>query len=301
MLKLTKNKILVVVGPTATGKSNLAVLLAQKFNGEVISADSRQVYKGMDIGTGKVINKEMGGITHHLLDVVSPKRVFTITQYKELAEKAIEKIISKKKVPILCGGTGFYIQSIADDLMIPEVGPNLKLRKELSKKSVDELFTELKKLDPRRAKNIDKKNPVRLIRAIEIARAIGSVPKLKIIKNKKYDFLQIGLTLSNEGLSDKIHMRLLKRIKKGMIAEVKKLHSSGVSWQRLYDMGLEYRFVTEYLQDKMTKDAMIQKLEVAIRQYAKRQYTWFKRDKRIKWFDPKETEKIEQEVEKWLH
>ncbi len=301
MIKELKNKILAIVGPTTTGKSDLAVLLAKKFSGEIISADSRQVYRGMDIGTGKITKKEMRGIPHYLLDVASPKTIFTVAQYKKLTDKAIEKIVASGMLPILCGGTGFYIQPVVDDVAIPEVGPNLKLRRDLNKKSTDELFAELKKLDPRRARNIDKKNPVRLIRAIEIATAIGFVPKLKIKENKKYDFLQIGLTLSHDGLAEKIHTRLLKRMKKGMVAEVKKIKESGVSWGRLYDMGLEYRSVSEYLQGKMTKTEMIKKLEVAIRQYAKRQYTWFKRDKRIKWFDPKDKDDIEREIISWLH
>jgi tRNA dimethylallyltransferase len=297
MKKENKKKVIVILGPTATGKSDLAVLLAKIYNGEIISADSRQVYKGMDIGTGKVTKKEMGGVPHYLLDVASPKKFFTVSDYKKLANEAVEKILAKNKLPILCGGTGLYIQSIVDDLVVPEVPPDIKLRKELEKKSTDELFSELERLDTRRAKNIDKNNPVRLIRAIEIVKAIGAVPKLKFGKNDKYEFLQIGLTLDKEGLEDKIHARLIKRIKCGMIAEVKRLNKSGVSWKRLDDMGLEYRFVASYLRGEMTKDVMIERLEIAIRQYAKRQTTWFKRDKRIKWFNPGDIEEIEKTVD----
>ncbi|MDO8493004.1 MAG: tRNA (adenosine(37)-N6)-dimethylallyltransferase MiaA [bacterium] len=289
MISKNKNKIIVVCGPTATGKSDLAVVLAKKFDGEVISADSRQVYKGMDIGSGKITKTEMQEVPHHLLDVISPKKVFTVADYQKLANEAIEKILAKNKLPIICGGTGLYIQSIVDDLILPEVPPDLGLRKELKKKSVAELFIELKRLDPKRAENIDSKNPVRLIRAIEIARTLGSVPKLQFGKNKKYEFLQIGLTLDPEGLSEKIHARLLKRVKQGMIAEVERLKDSGVSWKRLNDFGLEYRFVASFLQGRVSKDEMLEKLEVAIRQYAKRQITWFKRDEQIKWFDPYNT------------
>jgi tRNA dimethylallyltransferase len=164
-------KILVILGQTAVGKSNLAVRLAKKFNGEIISADSRQVYKGLDIGTGKITKKEMGDVPHFLLDVVSPKRKFSVSQYKKLADKAIKHILGKHKTPIIVGGTGFYIQAIVDNLVLPEVKPDLKLRKKLEKKSTEELVKILKKLDSERAREIDTKNPRRLIRAIEIARA----------------------------------------------------------------------------------------------------------------------------------
>jgi tRNA dimethylallyltransferase len=147
-----RNKVVVILGPTATGKSDLAVKLAQKYNGEVISADSRQVYTGLDLGTGKITKKEMLGVPHHMLDVVSPKKVFTVSEWKEQAEKIIIDIISRGKLPIICGGTGLYIQSIVDNVVFPEVPPNLPLRKKLEKKSKLELIEILKKLDPRRAK-----------------------------------------------------------------------------------------------------------------------------------------------------
>ncbi|MBI3632596.1 MAG: tRNA (adenosine(37)-N6)-dimethylallyltransferase MiaA [Candidatus Vogelbacteria bacterium] len=295
-----KLKILVVLGPTATGKSDLAVRLAKKFDGEIISADSRQVYKSMSIGTGKITNKEKNGIKHHLLDVASPKKIFTVAEYKILTEQAIHKITSKNKTPIICGGTGFYIQSIVDDLQIPEVPANFVLRQQLESKSLGELNTKLIKLDPIRAKNIDSKNNVRLVRAIEIAIALGKVPKIKKGFNKKYEFLQIGLTLNNKKLEEKINKRLSKRIRAGMIAEVKKIHKSGISWRKLESFGLEYKFVAKYLQDKITKGDMIRLLEIAIRQYAKRQVTWFKRDKTIKWFDPKDYKKIAAQVQSFI-
>ncbi len=292
MTQKIRSKILVILGPTATGKSDLAVLMARKFNGEIISADSRQVYTDMNIGTGKVTKKEMRGVTHYLLDVVSPKKVFTVADYKKLATEAIEKIIGKNKLPIICGGTGLYIQSIVDNLIVPDIPPNSKLRKELEKKSLKELFEELNKLDHRRAKNIDHKNKVRLVRAIEIARAIGTVPKIKLRGGKDYEFLQVGLTLDKKILQERIKTRLLKRLLGGMITEVRKLKRSGLPWKRLNDLGLEYRFVANYLRGKMTKNEMSEKLSTAINQYAKRQMTWFKRDKRINWFDPKDNEKI---------
>ncbi|PJA84414.1 MAG: tRNA (adenosine(37)-N6)-dimethylallyltransferase MiaA, partial [Candidatus Nealsonbacteria bacterium CG_4_9_14_3_um_filter_37_13] len=150
-----EKKLIVILGPTASGKSELAVRLAKKFNGKIVSADSRQVYRRMDIGTGKVTKKEMKGIPHYLLDVASPKKRFTVIQYRKLALKAINKILKNVHVPILCGGTGFYIQAVVDGIIIPEVPPDWRLRKELEKKSTEELYQILKKLDPRRAKTIE--------------------------------------------------------------------------------------------------------------------------------------------------
>ena len=173
-----KTKLLIILGPTASGKSDLAVQLAKKYNGEIISADSRQVYKGLNIGTGKITKKEMSGIKHHLLDVTDPKKVFTVSQFKTLVEIAIADISSRGKLPIICGGTGFYIQAVVDNIILPEVPPNKKLREKLNKKTTTELFEILKKLDNERAKNIDAKNPRRLIRAIEIAEKLGKVPPL---------------------------------------------------------------------------------------------------------------------------
>ena len=163
-----KPKIIAVLGPTASGKSDLTVELAKKFKGEIVSTDSCQVFKGMDIGTGKISQKKMQGVPHHLLDIVTPRNQFSVAEYKKLADATIKKIIQKVKTPIICGGSGFYIRAIADNIVIPEVAPDRKLRKELEKKSVDELFKQLRKLDPNRTKNIDAKNKRRLIRAIEI-------------------------------------------------------------------------------------------------------------------------------------
>ncbi|MGB9743165.1 MAG: tRNA (adenosine(37)-N6)-dimethylallyltransferase MiaA [Minisyncoccales bacterium] len=288
-----KLKLIVILGPTASGKSDLAVKIAKKFNGEVISADSRQVYRGMDIGTAKITKKEMKGIPHHLLDVASPKRRFTVAQYHRLALKAIEKIFKKGKIPILCGGTGFYIQAVVDGILIPEVPPNWRLRKKLEKQTTEELYSQLKKLDPRRAKDIDKKNKRRLIRALEI-----------IIKTKKpipsvgsqplpYPVLMIGLKKDKNKLKQLIRKRLLKRLKRGMIAEVKKLHQNGISWQKLEEFGLEYRYIAQYLQKKITKNEMINSIQKESERLVKQQMTWFKRDQRIRWVtSKKEAEKL---------
>lgn len=292
-------KILVILGPTATGKSDLAVKLAKKFNCEIISADSRQVYKGLDIGTGKITKKEMRGIPHHLLDVVSPKKIFTVSEWKKLAEEKMENILSRGKFPIICGGTGFYIKAITDGVLFPEVPPNYKLRSELVKKSIEELVRILGKLDPRRLKTIDIKNPVRLIRAIEIAKGLGKVPVLKKHKSS-YEIFQIGLRVDNSELKRRIHIRLISRIKKGMINEARKLHQNGLSFKRMRTLGLEYRYLADFIEKKITKKELIEKLYFADWHYAKRQITWFKRDKKIKWFDPNQFEKIEKYVVNFL-
>ncbi|MCC7436428.1 tRNA (adenosine(37)-N6)-dimethylallyltransferase MiaA [Candidatus Nomurabacteria bacterium] len=268
-------KIIVVCGPTATGKSDYAVELAKKINGEIISADSRQVYKGLDVGSGKITKKEMKGVPHHLLDVANPKTVFSVTQYKRLAEKVIKDIFKKGKTPIICGGTGFYIDAVIYDQDFPKVKPSKTLRKQLEKFSVEELSKKLQKLDPERFETVDIKNRVRIIRAIEIATELGSVPKIK--RTKKYDVEWIYLDFPDDVLKQRIHDRLFKRMRKGMVKEVENLHSNKMSWKRLEDLGLEYRYLALYLQEKLTRQEMLSELEKSIWQYAKRQRTWFKK------------------------
>lgn len=268
-------RLIVVCGPTATGKSDYAVALAKKINGEIISTDSRQVYKGLDIGSGKVTKKEMKGVPHHLLDVANPSRAFSVAHYKKLVDKAIKDILKKDKTPIMVGGTGFYIDAVVYDQQLPEVPPNKTLRKKLQKLSLAELQKQLQKLDMERYENIDIHNAVRLIRAIEIATALGSVPKTN--RTPKYEVEWIYLDFPDDILKKRIHDRLTKRMKQGMVKEVEQLHDNGLSWKRLEALGLEYRFVAEYLQNKLSKQMMLTQLETAIWQYAKRQRTWFKK------------------------
>ena len=289
-------RIIVILGPTTSGKSNLAVRIARKFNGEIVSADSRQVYKGFDIGSGKVTKNEMMGIPHHLLSVANPKRKFTVAQYRKLALKAIEKIFENGKIPIICGGTGFYIQSIIDGIVIPKVKPDWKLRERLSKKTAEELFIWLRKIDPRRAKTIDPNNKRRLIRALEIVTTTKATVPLLQKKPLPFPALLIGVKKTAPELKRLIQTRLLKRIKQGMINEVERLKESGLSWKRLEELGLEYRYVSKYLQGKINRKEMIEKLQKEIEHFAKRQMTWFsrhwtgsckagKRDKEINWVE----------------
>lgn len=292
-------KVIAIVGPTASGKSAIAVEIARLVNGEVISADSRQTYVGLNIGTGKVTKSEMRGISHHLIDVANPKRKMSVVQYERLATRAIRDILKRGKVPIVCGGTGFYIDAVLTNASFPAVPPNSKLRKELEKLSPEKLFKKLQKLDPTRAKNIDSKNSRRLIRAIEIATTLGNVPKSTLPK-ERYDTFYIGLALQKEELAERIKTRLLARIRRGMVAEAHKLHEQGLSWKRMESLGLEYRFLAQFLQNKISKTEVLELLNIAIRQYAKRQMVWFKRNKNIRWFHPDEQEEILKEVKNFL-
>lgn len=288
-------KLIVILGPTSSGKTDLSIKLALwlgkkqsriKFGikgAEIISADSRQVYKGMDIGTGKITKKEMQGIPHHLLDVASIKKRFTVVQYRKRTLRAIRNISKENKTPLLVGGTGFYIQAVVDGITIPSVKPDWKLRKELERKTTDRLFKMLKKKDPRRAKDIDKKNRRRLIRALEIVIKTGEpVPVFKK-GSPEFDMLMLGLEKPQTELSRLIKKRLKKRLQKGMIKEVENLRKSGISFNRLEELGLEYRYVAYYLQSKLGYKKMVKELQKEIEQFAKRQMIWFKKDKRIIW------------------
>lgn len=279
-----KPKVIVVLGPTASGKSAMAVALAKRYGGEVVSADSRQVYRGMDVGTGKITEAEQKGIPHHLLDVASPRKSFGVARYQKIANRAINGIARRGRIPIICGGTGLYIDSLIYGFVFPEVKPDLFFRKKLAQKTAMELFAELQVLDPERAKHIDPKNPRRLIRALEIVQATGGpVPVLR--RDPAYPALIIGIQVKDEVLRKKVARRLRRRLRQGMVREVKRLHSTGLSWQKLDELGLEYRYVSRYLQGILSRKEMEQILEKEIWRYAKRQMTWFKRDKNIHWID----------------
>lgn len=327
--QLQPNKIIVILGPTSSGKSDVAIRLAKKFNGEIISADSRQIYRGMDIGTGKVTKAEQALAKHHMLDIISPKTDYSVAKFKKCANKIIADILKRNKLPIICGGTGFWIKSLVDNVVYPEVKPDFKLREKLQKKSTEELFLQLEKLDPVRAKNIDAKNPVRLIRAIEICQTLGKVPKTRCestnafestnSSNKKYQFLQLGITLPKEKLHKNIEKRLKQRFEAGMIEEVEKLHSENkISWKRLESFGLGYKVISQYLREKVhpveyfsftknnfAKQSLFNRIYLAEKDYAKRQMTWFQKDKRILWLPAssagrKKYSEIEKEVRRFI-
>ncbi|KKU20558.1 MAG: tRNA dimethylallyltransferase [Candidatus Nomurabacteria bacterium GW2011_GWA1_46_11] len=277
------SSLIAIMGPTASGKSELGVALAKRFHGEVVSADSRQVYRGLDIGSGKITQKEMMGIPHHLLDVVSPKRTFTVVQYQRRAIKAIAAIRRRHKLPFLVGGSPFYIYSVVDGIAIPEVKPNQKLRRELEQLSVEKLLAKLKALDPARANTIEQKNKRRLVRALEIVITTGKpIPPLR--KNASpLDVLMLGIRRSPEELKKRIQQRLNKRFKQGMVKEVERLHKQGVSWRRLEEFGLEYRYVAQFLQGRITKQEMIARIQKESEAFVRRQMVWFKKDPRIHW------------------
>ncbi len=295
-----------VAGPTASGKSDLGIFIAQKLSGEIISADSRQVYRGMDLGTGKVNRDRItknesrvtrnrkpyfvhrnsyfsNGVCHHLLDVASPKQDFSVARYVQLARKALADIQKRGKVPIIAGGTGFYIDALLGRTSFAPVKPDKKLRAELEKQSAEELYDKLLAIDDRRAKDIDPHNKRRLIRALEIIATTGKpVPKLEL-RSTNYDILWIGIYPGKKKLVKNIQKRLDARLKKGMIREVVRLHEQGVSWKRLENFGLEYRWMSRYLRGLVSKEELKNGLAKAIVQYAKRQMTWFKRNKEIQW------------------
>lgn len=303
MKKQSAKKVIVILGPTASGKSELAIKIAKEINGEIISADSRQIYKGLDIGTEKITKKEMEAVKHHMIDITDPRKTYTVSQYQKAAKKILNKIFKKRKIPIIVGGSGFYIDALIYDYKLPEVPPQPKLRKQLEKKSTKELFQMLQGLDPKRATNIDPCNRRRLTRALEIVIKTGSpVPPLEqntISINQQnqhksataFAVLKIGVKKTPNQLRQLISQRLEKTLKKGLIEETKKLHQplgaaqdkKGLSWKRLEELGLEYRLAANYLRGLISYKGMAEQMKKEIYRYAKRQMTWFKRDKNIYW------------------
>lgn len=307
----SKVKLIVLIGPTASGKSELAVRLAKKIKGEIISADSRQIYHGLDIGTGKV----SGGwhkpatifslrslkncskfiyknIPHYCIDFAPPDKTITVAEYKKCAEDSIKDITRRGKTPILSGGTGFWIDAVVYDLNLPAVPPNLKLRKKLEKTNTGELLRILQKLDPKRAKTIEQKNPRRLIRAIEIARALGKVPKIGK-KESPYDVLWIGLNPPIKILTGRIKKRTTQMLRRGLMKETKKLLKKGVSKKRLQEFGFEYRSVLNFIDKKISRRELLDQLVRDTAGYVRRQMTWWKKNQKIQWVKNEKTaEKI---------
>jgi tRNA dimethylallyltransferase len=283
-------KVIAVVGPTASGKSDVAILLAKALNGEVISADSRQVYRSMDIGTGKVLRDKRRktdfyseGIRHHMLDVASPKRQYTVVQWKRAAQRALTAIAKRGNVPIVCGGTGLYIDTLMYDLKFPAVQPDKRLRSKLGGHTLEYLFAKLTALDPVRAATIDRSNNRRLIRALEIVLQTGKPVPHFLRSDSPYHVLWIGIIQPKEVLRSRIEQRLHARFAGGMINEVRRLQKSGVSWNKLESFGLEYRWIARYLRQACTLEEMKSALLRDSLQYAKRQMTWWHKNQAINW------------------
>ena len=280
-------KIIAIVGPTASGKSDLAILLARKFDGEIVSVDSRQVYRGMDLGSGKVTKSEQRMAPHHMLDIVNPGKTYTVAQFKKRAEREIDAILKRGHVPILVGGSHLYMRALLYNYSIPSVKPDAKYRKLLESKTTNQLLALLKKVDPPYYMKVDRQNRRRLIRELEVYHGSGKrFSSLTGEASPKYVALKIGIEVERETLYRRIDMRVDVRVGKGMIREVKHLMDSGASKRWLKSMGLEYRFLTEYLEGSKTKNRredILQRLKYATHDFARRQLVWYRREDDIRW------------------
>jgi tRNA dimethylallyltransferase len=275
---MAKN-LIVILGPTASGKTQLAAQLAYDLQGEIISADSRQVYKGMDIGTGKDLNQYLIGgrkIPYHLIDIIDPQSEFSLFEFQNRFYKIFTQLRRKRIMPIMVGGTGLYLESVLTGYNMPQVPPDQELRKILSLQSKKQLQEILQALKPRLHNKTDLDDPERLIRAIEIERA-RAIKGEEQQEKPDIDAVVLGINWERSELRQRITSRLKERLAQGMMEEVKNLHSAGLTWKKLESFGLEYRFISQYLQNKITFDEMINKLNTSIHQFAKRQETWFRR------------------------
>ncbi len=296
MEKNNKPKLIVVLGPTASGKSDLALELAKKYNGELIAADSRQIYKYMDIGT----NKDMGevhdghylvnGIPIYMFDVITPDKDYSVAEYKEAALARIKDIHERGKLPIMVGGTGLYIQAVVDNLNIPEVPPDKELRKMfeemIKNEGLKSLWHELIKLDPEAEEIIDKDNPRRVIRALEVCRKTGRPFSAQQKKGEPlFDVLQIGIKWDRKKLYERIDLRAEKMFREGLLEETKMLMEKGYPWGSPAMSGIGYKEAGDYLRGKISLEEAVQKNKWRNHQYARRQEVWFKRDGRIKWVE----------------
>lgn len=306
LLKDRKPLVIVLLGPTASGKTALGVRLAAKYDGEIISADSRQVYQGMDIGTGKDLKEyryNRKNIPYHLIDVVKPQDEFNLAKYQTLAFCAINEVLERGKLPIIVGGTGLYLQAVVDNYQLSAVKPDAVKRQYLETLKREELFARLEKLKPdfaQKLNNSDKQNPRRLVRYLEILEQ-ESQPAGK--QPAPYDFLILGLDWPDEILRQRIMKRLIDRLdNEDMVGEVRRLNEAGVAWPRLISFGLEYKFIAYYLLEKLEYEEMIKKLGDASYRFAKRQKTWFKRwekqGQKINWI--KDETEADQLIKKFL-
>lgn len=282
-----KISLIVIVGTTASGKSELAIRMAKKFNGEIISADSRQCYRDLNIGAAKVKGKWKNGIflykgvPHFCVDIIPPKHVYSVATFKKDAEHAITAITAHRKTPIITGGTGFWIDTLVYDINLPRVPPNQALRRQLEKKSAAQLFMMLKKIDPRRATGIEQKNPRRLVRAIEITKSLGHVPAL--VKKYPYHVLWIGILRDNAALNRLITARTRRMVRNGLVEETKKLLARRVSKKRIHEFGFEYIAALDVIENRLKPDQLVNTLTQQTIKYAHRQMRWFRRNNNITW------------------
>lgn len=289
---MSKPKVIVICGPTASGKTNLSIELAKKINGEIVSADSMQIYKDMNIGTAKPSVEEMQEIKHYLIDCVSPNERYSVARYKKDAISAIEDILNKGKIPIVVGGTGLYINSLVDGIEYNEFEIDEEYRKELEKKAENEgletIYEMAKKIDPEAIAKISKSDKKRIFRILEIYKATGKNKTSQEIESRKkenpYDFKVFGINMDREELYNRINLRVDLMIKQGLIEEVDSIQKKYKSFPTAMQ-GLGYKEVVSYLNGEYPKEEMIEKIKMESRRYAKRQITWFKRTNNIIWLD----------------
>ena len=275
-----QGKLIVIAGTNASGKSNLGVALAERFQGEVVSADSRQVFSRLDLGSGKITKEEMRGVPHHLIDICAPGDFFSMADFQRLAYAAIDDILRRGKVPFLVGGTGLYVDAVAEGYELSDRAPDLALRAHLETFDTPALYVMLREKLPDTA--IDPKNRNRVMRALERLAADDYGPARR---TPRYETLKLGVTWDRETLKRRIDERLEKRLEMGMVQEVRDLLDAGVSAEFLMKLGLEYRYLTRYLKGDIAYEKMVVELGNAIKKFAKRQVTWFKKDPSIHWLD----------------
>ena len=279
------NKLVCIVGTNASGKSGLGIELALHYDADIVSADSRQVFTGLDLGSGKVTKEEMKGVKHYLIDVAKPNDFYSLSHFQKPAYDAIDEIHAKGRKAFLVGGTGLYVNAVVDGYDLTDAAPDLAIRSIIGQKSHDELIALIKEHDPGALSSLDLKNKRRLERAAE--RALSS-DKRERHNQKRYDSLLIGVTYPRQELYERIKVRLDKRIAEGMIEEVEGLRKCGASDDFLYRLGLEYRYILMYLRGEFDSyEAFYDKLFMEIRHLAKEQMTWFRKRRDIKWIDMK--------------
>jgi tRNA dimethylallyltransferase len=279
--------VIAIVGPTAVGKTALSLELAEEFRGEIVSADSRQVYRGMDIGTAKPSPDEQRRVRHHMIDVVSPGESFTVSEYQALANAAIADIAARGQVPFLVGGSGLYVRAVLEGLTIPHVAPDQERRRELEAANSKALYDRLQQLDPTAAAKIDPRNKRRVIRAIEVCETTGTpISSQQNQAEPGYRVLRIGLTLPREELYRRINTRIDLMIGSGLVEEVQGLLSRGVAADAAAMSGLGYRQIELYLRGTVSLEEAIRLLKRDTRRFVHHQYSWFRlNDARIHWFD----------------